>query len=152
MISRRRFFAASAASLAMGAVGFVRQVRAAPLDGVLQDEVRKYLKGAIPKEGRVTLEIAPLVENGNSVPISVVVASPMTPQNHVVSIAVFNEKNPQPDVAIFRLSPANGLARVSTRIRLASTQRLCAVASLNDGTHWVHTVEVLVTLASCIEE
>jgi sulfur-oxidizing protein SoxY len=92
------------------------------------------------------------VENGNSVPIEVTVESPMTRESHVVGIAVFNEKNPQNDVAQFTLSPLSGRARVATRIRLATTQQLVAVAKMNDGSCWTHTVDVLVTVASCTEE
>lgn len=76
----------------------------------------------------------------------------MTAADHVVGIAVFNEKNPQREVAEFTLGPRAGRARVATRIRLATTQKLVAVAKLSDGSCWTHTVEVLVTLAACIED
>lgn len=86
------------------------------------------------------------------VPITVTVDSPMTAASHVKSIAVFNEKNPQRDVASFTLGPRYRKPSVSTRIRLATTQKLVAVAQLNDGSYWSHTVDVIVTLAACIEE
>ena len=76
----------------------------------------------------------------------------MTPEQYVVGIALFNEKNPQNQIAEFTLSPLAGRARVATRIRLALSQQLVAVAKMNDGSCWTHTVEVLVTIASCIEE
>ena len=104
------------------------------------------------REGRVKFDIAPLVDNGNSVPVEITVDSPMTLAQHVVGIALFNEKNPQNQVAEFTLSPFAGRARVATRIRLALSQQLVAVAKMNDGSCWMHTVEVLVTIASCIEE
>lgn len=96
-------------------------------------------------------EIAPLVENGNTVPVTITVDHPMASDNHVRSIAVFNEKNPQHDVIVCRLTPALGRAAVSTRIRLATSQQLVAVAGSSDGSYWTHTVDVVVTLAACIE-
>ena len=101
--------------------------------------------------GKVLLDVAPLVENGNTVPIKVNVQSPMTSADHVAEIAVFNERNPQRDVARFRLGPRSGRAEVSTRIRLATSQQLVALARMSDGSVWSHTVDVIVTLAACIE-
>ncbi len=114
--------------------------------------VRAYAGTGSVKEGRVKLEIASLVDNGNSVPIEVSVASAMSGQDRVVGIAVFNERNPQPEVAEFVLGPRAGRARVATRIRLATTQRIVAVAKMVDGSCWTHTVEVVVTLAACLDE
>ncbi len=113
--------------------------------------VSAYAAGKKVTEGNVKLEIAELVDNGNVVPITVSVSSPMTAANHVKAIAVFNEKNPQRDTVKFDLGPRYGKAEVSTRIRLATTQKLAAVAHMSDGTFWSHTVEVIVTLAACIE-
>ena len=113
--------------------------------------VREYAGSAPLREGRVKINIAPLVDNGNSVPIEVTVDSPMTAADHVVGIALFNEKNPQRDVVKFTLGPRYGKADVSTRIRLATTQKLVAVAQMSDGTFWSHTADVIVTLAACIE-
>lgn len=110
-----------------------------------------FAGNATVRPGKVTLDIAPLVDNGNTVPVSVVVDSPMTEQDHVQAIAVFNERNPQRDVASFVLTPRSGRARVDTRIRLATSQKLVAVARLSDGSVWSHTVDVVVTLAACIE-
>lgn len=117
----------------------------------LDAAIRAWAAGAVPKDGRVTLEIAPLVENGNAVPITVRADSPMTEANHVRELAIFNEKNPQRDVARFLLTPINGRAQVSTRIRLATTQQLVALARFSDGSIGQHRVDVLVTLAACIE-
>jgi sulfur-oxidizing protein SoxY len=101
--------------------------------------------------GRVKLDISPLVDNGNSVPVRISVDSPMTPNDYVKQIAMFNEKNPQRDVIRAQLSPRSGKAALATRIRLANSQKLVAIAQLSDGTWWSHTVEVLVTLAACID-
>ena len=78
----------------------------------------------------------PLVENGNTVPMTVSVDSPMTAGDYVKSIHVFNEKNPQPNVGNFYLGPRAGRAQVSTRIRLADTQKVMAIAQMSDGSFW----------------
>ena len=144
---RRHLLGASAALI--GTV-FVRPLMAAP--GTLDAAIAEFARGAKVNAGKVKFEIAELIDNGNAVPITVSVESLMTDASHVVAIAVFNEKNPQNDVAQFTLSPQSGRARVATRIRLATTQQLVAVAKMNDGSCWTKTVEVLVTIASCIEE
>ena len=117
----------------------------------LTQALSAYTAGRKVTEGKVKLEIAELVDNGNVVPITVSVTSPMTAANHVKAIAVFNEKNPQRETVKFDLGPRYGKAEVSTRIRLATTQKLVAVAHMSDGTFWSHTVDVIVTLAACIE-
>ena len=117
----------------------------------LQAAMHAFTGGEPTREGRVKLDIEPLVENGNAVPITVTVESPMTPADHVKQIAVFNQKNPQHDVIVATLSPAMPQARLATRIRLATSQQLVAVARMNDGSLWTHTVEVIVTLAACLE-
>jgi sulfur-oxidizing protein SoxY len=124
---------------------------AATFAAELEAAVRGFTGGAPVQAGKVKLDIAPLVENGNTVPISVTVDHPMTEAEHVQAIAVFNERNPQRDVARFALTPRSGRARVDTRIRLATSQKLVAVARLSDGSFWSHTVDVVVTLAACIE-
>jgi sulfur-oxidizing protein SoxY len=105
-----------------------------------------------PRDGRVRLDVAPLVENGNTVPLTVSADSPMTEADHVNAIAVFNTRNPQRDVAIFHFTPRSGRATVSTRIRLATSQTLVAVARMSDGSYWTTQSYVIVTLAGCIEE
>ena len=147
---KRRIFLARSAGLVASVI--VRPVAALVQSDVLTPLVNAYAAGAIVREGRVKFDIAPLVDNGNSVPIEITVESPMTAAQHVVGIALFNEKNPQNDIAIFTLSPLAGRARVATRIRLALSQQLVAVAKMNDGSCSMQTVEVLVTIASCIEE
>ncbi len=119
--------------------------------GELAAAVSAYTGGASVRVGKVKLHMAELVDNGNVVPLTVTVDSPMTASDHVKTIAVFNEKNPQRDVVKLSLGPRYGKASVSTRIRLATTQKIVAVAQLSDGTYWSHTVDVIVTLAACIE-
>ena len=107
--------------------------------------------GVRPRDGRVRLDIAPLVENGNAVPVTLGIDSPMTAANHVRRLALLTERNPQPEVAVFHLSPACGRAQVGTRMRLATSQRIWALAELSDGSWWQQGVEVVVTLAACVE-
>ena len=138
-----------AAGLGFGLCVAWRPARA--LSDELSGALRGFTGGAATREGKVNFDIAPLVENGNTVPITITVDNPMTAANHVQAIAVFNEKNPQREVVSCKLTPRAGRAVVSTRIRLATTQQLVAVAKLSDGSYWTHTVEVIVTLAACIE-
>lgn len=147
--STRREFLVLAGGAAMLAVT-VRPAEATP--ATLAAAIRNVTGGEAVKAGKVKLEIPPLVENGNTVPMTVSVASPMAPEDHVRSIHVFNEKNPQPNIGNFYLSPQAGRAQISTRIRLADSQKVVAIAKLSDGTYWSATVDVIVTLAACTEE
>ena len=118
----------------------------------MQAAIRRVVGEAPINRGKVTLDIPSLVENGNTVPVSVSVQSPMTAADHVKAIHIFNEKNPQPNVISIRLGPRAGRAAVSTRIRLSDTQRVTAIAQLSDGTVWSGTADVIVTLAACVED
>ena len=124
---------------------------AAALPDDLLAAIKTFTQGAPVREGRVKFEIAALIDNGNAVPMVVSVASPMTVADHVTAIAVFNERNPQRDVVNAQFGPRSGRAERSTRIRLATSQKLVAVARMSDGTFWSKTVDVIVTLAACIE-
>src|SRR3984957_8103322 len=104
------------------------------------------------REGKVKLDLPPLVENGNVVPLTVSVESPMTPADHVKAIHVFNEKNPQPHVFSARLGPQNGKAVIATRIKLADSQKIIAIAETSSGAFWSASADVIVTLAACIED
>ena len=117
----------------------------------MEAAIRGYTNGKPVTRGRVKLDVPQLVENGNAVPVTVSVQSPMTAAEHVTGIAIFNDRNPQRDVVRFTLTPRSGKALVSTRIRLATSQQLVAVARLSDGSHWSDAVDVLVTLAACLE-
>ena len=103
------------------------------------------------KKGKVHIDVPPLIENGNTVPLSIEVESPMTAQDHVKAIHVFNELNPQPNVISAHIGPRAGRARFSTRFRLADTQTVMAVAEMSDGTFWSTSADVVVTLAACLE-
>jgi sulfur-oxidizing protein SoxY len=147
MTARRMLLQGSAALWAVTLLPAARAQATSQLDAA----IREWAGSTVPKPGRVTLEIAPLVENGNAVPVTVRADSPMTAAEHVQEIVLFNDRNPQRDIARFRLTPASGRAAVSTRIRLATSQQLAALARFSDGSIGLHRVDVLVTLAACIE-
>jgi len=128
----------------------VRPLQATP--AMLSSAIRNVVGEAAVRTGKVKLEIPPLVENGNTVPMTVSVTSPMTDNDYVKSIHVFNEKNPQPNIGNFYIGPSAGRAQVSTRIRLADSQKVVAIARLSDDTFWSASVDVVVTLAACTEE
>jgi sulfur-oxidizing protein SoxY len=146
--TRREFFALAGGAAVLAVT--LRPAEATP--AMLATAIRNVVGTAPVKTGKVKLDIPPLVENGNTVPMTVSVASPMAPEDHVKSIHVFNEKNPQPNIGNFYLSPQAGRAQVSTRIRLADSQKVVAIAKLSDGTFWSASVDVVVTLAACTEE
>jgi sulfur-oxidizing protein SoxY len=152
MPTRRTFLELTAGAAVAGAmpVVTVRSLHATP--ATLNSAIRNVVGEAPVRPGKVTLDIPPLVENGNTVPITVRVASPMTNKDYVKSIHVFNEKNPLPNVGNFHLGPSAGRAQVSTRIRLADTQKVVAIARLSDDTFWSVSADVIVTLAACTEE
>jgi sulfur-oxidizing protein SoxY len=137
------------AAAGLGIAPFAPPAAATP---AAMEEAIGALVGAAPvKRGKVKLELPPIVENGNTVPLTVTVDSPMSQADHVTGIHIFNEKNPQPYVAAFDLSPRAGKAAVSTRIRLADSQQVVAIARLNDGSFWSDSADVIVTLAACAE-
>jgi len=151
--TRRRFLRLAGSTAAIGAFPMlisVREVEATP--EMMATAIRTVTGGATVQTGRVKLDIPPLVENGNSVPMTVTVTSPMTSTDYVKSIHVFNEKNPQPNLGNFYLRPSAGRAQVATRVRLADSQKIIAIAKLSDGSLWSVTAEVVVTLAACTEE
>ena len=145
--SRRAVVAGMAAAVSAGLV--VRPAGATP--ATMKAAIHQVVGERPVRRGRVTLDIPPLVENGNSVAMSVAVASPMTETDRVTAIHVFNEKNPQPDVISVHLSPSSGKAAFTTRIRLADSQSIVAIAELSDGSLWSETAEVIVTIAACLE-
>ena len=147
---RRREFLAVAGGLAAGLGLGAGEARATP--AAMQDAIGKVVAGADVRQGRVKLDLPPLIENGNAVALSVSVESPMTAADHVKAIHVFAEKNPQPYVVSVYLGPRSGHARMSTRVRLADSQTVVAIAQLSDGSFWSDSKAVVVTLAACLEE
>jgi sulfur-oxidizing protein SoxY len=113
--------------------------------------LRELTGGAIPRSGRVVVDTPPLADNGHSVPLRIVVDSPMTAADHVRRITILAERNPRPVVASFTLGPHSGRAEVATRIRLADIQDVLAVAQLSDGSFWMGGAHVIVTELACLE-
>ncbi len=107
------------------------------------------LKGATPVEGKITLELPEIAENGNFVPLTVAVESPMTDDNYVKAIHILSSANPVARVATFHLAPVNGVARVQSRMRLAKTQDVFAIAELSDGSLAIGSATVKVTIGGC---
>lgn len=114
-------------------------------------DARKRLFGDRPiQEGRVTVKLPPIAENGYSVPLTVTVDSPMVEDDYVRQIAILSPRNPLPQIAEFHLTPRSGIAQVSTRIRMSGTQSIQAIAEMSDGTLWSGSMETVVTLAACV--
>ena len=151
--TRRKFLHLAGQATLAGAIPIgvtLRPTEATP--AMLASAIRNVVGEAPVHTGKVKLDIPPLVENGNTVPMTVSVESPMTADDHVKSIHVFNEKNPQPNIGNFYIGAYAGRAQISTRIRLADSQKVVAIAHLSDGTFWSASVDVVVTLAACTEE
>ena len=118
----------------------------------LRDETLKALTGGAPvKEGRVTLTVPKVAENGLSVYTTVAVESPMTEADHVRAIHILSEKNPIAHLLTWHLGPRAGVAKVSTNIRLAASQQVTALAEMSDGSFWQDRRDVIVTIAACID-
>jgi sulfur-oxidizing protein SoxY len=147
MTSRRDFLIA-----AVGGVGLASAVgRARATPAAMQDAIRKVVGQAQVRRGKVKLDVPPLIDNGNAVALSVAVESAMTQADHVKSIHVFTEKNPQPNVVSVYLGPRSGRASIATRVRLADTGTVMAIAALSDGSFWSDSADVVVVLSACLE-
>ena len=153
MTTRRQFLIVSAALAAPAAARAQLDPNlAANRKAAFQAALKRIVGDAKVARGRVKLTLPPLIDNGNSVPLSVSVESPMTEADHVKAIHVLTEKNPLPDVITFALGPRAGRASFATRVRLADTQTVTAIAQMSDGSFWSDGAEVVVTLSACLEE
>jgi sulfur-oxidizing protein SoxY len=150
--TRRRFLELAGSAAAVSVVPSVSLRPAEATPETMAAAIRNVVGTAAVRTGKVKLDVPPLVENGNTVPMTVSVTSPMTADDYVKSIHVFNEKNPQPNMGNFYLGPQAGRAQISTRIRLADSQKIVAIARLSDDTFWSVSADVVVTLAACTEE
>jgi len=149
MISRRAFLLLGIAGPAYAQLPpNIAEIRKAALD----EAVRKVVGNATVHAGRVKIDIPPLIDNGNTVPLSVEVESPMTAADHVKAIHVFTERNPQPYVLTVHLGPRAGRAQIATRARIGDTGEVMAIAQMSDGSFWSDSVKVVVTLSACLEE
>ena len=152
MITRREFLLVVSSMAAGDALAQLPPNIAALRQAALEEAIRKVVGDAQVRPGKVMLDLPPLIDNGNTVPLSVTVESPMTEADHVKAIHVFTEKNPQPFVMSAHLGPRAGRARLSTRARIADTGKVIAIAQLSDGSYWSDTVSVVVTLSACLED
>ena len=150
--TRRQFLGIAGTAAAIGTVPVVSLRPVAATPETMTAAIRNVLGSAAVRIGKVKLDVPPLVENGNTVPMTITVSSPNTAEDHVKSIHVFNEKNPQPNIGNFYLGPRAGRGQVSTRIRLADSQKITAIARMSDDSLWSATADVVVTLAACTEE
>ncbi len=114
--------------------------------------VRVATRGAPARKGRVKLELPVLADNGNSVTMKVSVESPMSAADHVKSIRLLSERNPVQEMAAFHLGPRAGRAEIVSRVRLAGSQNVVAVAEMSDGSFWFDVANVIVTLSACLDE
>jgi sulfur-oxidizing protein SoxY len=147
--SRREFLIGSAG---IGLASALPAGSASATPAMLEQAIRNVVGESNLQKGKITLEVPPLVENGNAVPVTIIVESPMSKADHVKSIHIFNEKNPQPHVISVALGPRAGKARVATRIKLADTQRVVGIAEMSDGSFWTGEANVIVTIAACVED
>jgi len=146
-ISRRQALALGAATAATAVLGGAVEPALAANDS---DEVIKtFTGGKAPVAGRVNLDLPEIAENGNTVPMTVSVESPMTEQSYVTDVLVVNDGNPRAGVATFHFSPASGVAEANIRIRLATTQNVIAIAKMNDGSLFTASKQVKVTIGGC---
>ena len=138
----------SAAGLALTAGALLPSSARADAAAV-EAEIKKLVGDKSIADGRITLQVPQIAENGNTVPISIEVDSPMTDQDYVKAVHVFAPGNPLPNVASFRFTPASGKALASTRMRLAKTQKVVAVAEMSDGSVYRTAAEIKVTIGGC---
>ncbi len=144
--NRRRLLGSSLGATAMALLGPSRVFATAE---EMHDAIKSIVGDVEVSSGALTLTIPEIAENGNSVPVSVSVNSPMTIDAYVESVAIFTDRNPNPGVATFRFTPDSGEAFATTRMRLVETQNVVAVAKLSDGTFVSDTRYVEVTIGGC---
>lgn len=149
---RTMLIGASCMAGALGAPVLLAIRRAQATPATMTAAIRQVVGEAAVNPGKVKLDLPPLVENGNTVQYTVSVDSPMTPSEHVKAIHVFNEKNPQPNIISIHLGPRAGRARFTSRMRLADSEKVVAIAEMSDGSFWADTVDVVVTIAACVED
>jgi sulfur-oxidizing protein SoxY len=138
-------------TIGAGALAAVTLISVGPAAAAndFQDLIDKFTGGKKAAEGKVRLDLPEIAENGNTVPMTVTVDSPMTAQSHVTDVLIVADGNPRGGVATFHFSPASGVAEANTRIRLAATQNITAVAKMNDGSFSTVSKQVKVTIGGC---
>jgi sulfur-oxidizing protein SoxY len=144
----RRQILVSGGSLAVAAVALPGRRAAADLPA-MQAWMQSILDGRTADQGRIAIDLPEIAENGNTVPLTIEVESPMTDDDYVEAVHVMTERNPNPEVATFRFTPRNGRAMVSTRIRLSESQTVHALAEMSDGRVYSAAREIQVTIGGC---
>jgi sulfur-oxidizing protein SoxY len=152
MITRRHFLLLTGAAVAMPVKAQLPANIAEIRKAAFKEAIGKVVGNSQLRQGRVKLDIPPLIDNGNAVPVSVEVESPMTEADHVKTIHLFTERNPQPYVLSVQLGPRAGKARIATRARIGDSGDVTAIAQMSDGSFWSDSVRVIVTLSACLEE
>ena len=147
-VSRRHVLVLTGAAAAAAGAGLLPKLALADKAAV-EEAIKKAVGAAAVKTGRITLELPQIAENGNTVPIGIEIDSPMTGNDYVKSVHIFADGNPNPDVASLHFTPANGVAKASTHMRLQKTQNVVAVAQMSDGSVYREAVEVKVTIGGC---
>ena len=148
MVTRRQILVLTAGAATVGAFGLsATSALATPEEA--KKALADFVGGKEPKSGKITLTAPEIAENGNTVPISVDVDSPMTEGDYVQSVMILAEGNPNPGVATFHFTPMSGSAAATTRIRLAKTQNVIAIARMSDGSTYSDSKEVKVTIGGC---
>lgn len=144
--TRRGILALSTAGIVFSVLPYRAE---AQLSAGVQSAIDAIRKNRTIQEGRIALRAPAIAENGNAVPLTISVESPMTAADHVTRIHVFADKNPTPEVAVFHLTPASGRAQVDTRIRLGQTQEVLVLAEMSDNSLFMSRAEVKVTIGGC---
>jgi sulfur-oxidizing protein SoxY len=144
--SRREILALGAAGAAL-AVGGVPPAAATPAEAAA--EIAKFTGGKTAQKGKISIDLPEIAENGNTVPLTITVDSPMTADDHVSDIMVVAEGNPRPGLATFHLTPLSGRAEVATRIRMAATENIVVVAKTSKGQFFTELKQVKVTIGGC---
>jgi sulfur-oxidizing protein SoxY len=134
---------------AMSAATLAASVAPAMAKNDADEAIKKFTGGKTPTQGKIKLDLPEIAENGNTVPMTVMVDSPMTEQSYVSEVLIVADENPRSGVATFHFSPSSGVAEANTRIRLAATQDVIAVAKMNDGSFYMASKQVKVTIGGC---
>jgi sulfur-oxidizing protein SoxY len=146
-LSRRAALAVGAGAVTLTVVGWSQGAHAAAKEAA--DEVAKFTGGKAATQGKITIELPEIAENGNTVPLTVSVDAPMTAENYVSDVLVVSEGNPNPGVVTFHFTPLSGKAEAQTRIRLAATQNIVVVAKTSKGEFYTALKQVKVTIGGC---
>ena len=148
-LDRREALALAGGLVALALTPATAFAQAAAPAAAAAEAIKKFTGGAEPATGKITLDLPEIAENGNTVPLTVTIDSPMTEQSYVKEVLIIAEGNPNPNVAMMTFSPMSGKAEAAVRIRLAATQNVVAVAKMNDGAHFIEKKVVKVTIGGC---